>query len=173
MRPFPALASQGIVQIPNGFPHTSLVAASMAQTSVSPVLQATPSPNANAIIQHKQQKYKVIQVVVPARIANQVLTSNKKYQLLPAPVEASSTTAASSMISPSAANNFPVNNTQGIMQYSMKQPLVPQQPASPAVFGKLPPGSPFQMVQTMMPTVQPQAYSVPPQGTILLPVYTM
>ena len=41
----------------------------------------------------QQQKYKVIQVVVPTRIADQVLNNTQqKYQLLPAPPEAQTAT---------------------------------------------------------------------------------
>ena len=43
--------------------------------------------------QQPQQKYKVIQVVVPTRIADQVLhNTQQKYQLLPAPPEAQAAT---------------------------------------------------------------------------------
>ena len=48
-----------------------------------PVLQQSQQP---------QQKYKVIQVVVPTRIADQVLNTQQKYQLLPAPPEAQAAT---------------------------------------------------------------------------------
>ena len=44
----------------------------------------------------QQQKYKVIQVVVPTRIADQVLNNTQqKYQLLPAPSEAQTATLES------------------------------------------------------------------------------
>ena len=144
----------------------------------SPTLQPQP-------VSPRQQKYKVIQVVVPARIANQVLASNKKYQLIPAPPEATAVNAPSPNHSPMMAPTPPT--------VAVPRPycgLAPQPQSSlPGV----------QMLQTV---VHPSAASVPqaapalplaqsvlggpaaqiplqqtqfsvPHGAVLLPVYTM
>ena len=50
--------------------------------------------------QPQQQKYKVIQVVVPTRIADQVLNTQQKYQLLPAPPEAQAATMDGARVGP-------------------------------------------------------------------------
>ena len=65
------------------------------QNQVLPVQAPLPQQQQQVIFQQPQllpsgqeQKYKVIQVVVPTRIAEQVINAQHKYQLIPAPPEA-------------------------------------------------------------------------------------
>ena len=93
--------------------------------------------------QQYQQKYKVIQVVVPTRIADQVLNTQQKYQLLPAPPEAQTATL----------------DARAVPNFMAPTPL--------------PPPRPQQVVQVQPhfhhPHLQLAGPAIPPGAAILLP----
>ena len=102
--------------------------------------------------QQPQQKYKVIQVVVPTRIADQVLhNTQQKYQLLPAPPEAQAATLDGARVGPP----MPVPG------FITPAPLPP--PPRPQQVVQVQPQ--FQHAQVQLAAGQP----LPPGAAILLP----
>jgi hypothetical protein len=109
------------------------------------------------------QKYKVIQVVVPTRIANQVLNSRQRFQLLPAPADMhSGNTSVEAAVSAAAATVIQQQQQQWPPQTVLSVQVQPRPPPP-----QMHPQPQFQQMMVAAPSM------APPPGATIFPVYTM